>query len=412
MDSLHEHNLFPVADDNGRMFLYAPLCGTIADVSQDELTSFARQLKEDRMPAEIADMAGCKYPYEELTPDNTPDLTILINQRCNFSCRYCYSTNGRSNAELPVQLFEPLVKWFVNPVKRGTDLNVTFSGGGDPTLSMDKVRKLINMMRKEADSVGIRISLGMVCNGSVIKDKDMEFIRDNFSNLVISFDVIQEVHDEQRSHYHDVAATMRALVEKGVKFGLRSTITRLNVDRMEEMVDVLHRDFPNCQSLAMEAVLSADMWEDSDQLNSFYSRFVENYFKAQRLADEHGISLGNTIELSADGLKARACEGKVVVTPDGYLTACSRIATDGDNFFSDFIFGQITENGVTYDSDKYQEIAQIRADNFEECHSCFAKYHCGGGCMLARLAYSPEMMGAHCDFTRRILKHKILHELD
>lgn len=412
MSILHKHSIYPIETESGGIFLYAPLAGIIAETSKEEIKEYEHQIKTGEIPSELHELIIKNNKSVVQSPDIESELTILINQRCNFACKYCYSANGRSNAELPEPLFLPLVKWFISPAQKGEQLCVTFSGGGDPTLSFDKVRKLITMMREEAAGIGAAISFGMVCNGSRVKDDDLEFIRENFDNLVISFDVIPEVHDAQRSHYPEVADTIRTLSKAKVKFGLRSTITSLNVERMEEMVRILHRDFPECRSLAMEAALTPDVWETPEQLQSFYSMFVENFFKAQALADSLGISIGNTIELSSEGLKSRACEGKIVVTPEGRLTACSRVATPGDHHFYDFEFGQVTTDGVTYDANKYNNIMSVRADNITECPNCFARYHCGGGCMLARLSYSPEQMSQHCNFTRQILKHKILNELD
>jgi radical SAM protein with 4Fe4S-binding SPASM domain len=252
----------------------------------------------------------------------------------------------------------------------------------------------------------------MVCNGSRIQTEDISFIRDNIEDIVISFDVIPEVHNAQRSHYHIVAETMRKLTDNGVKYGLRSTITPLNVERMEEMIETLHRDFPQCRSIATEVVFEPRMWNNKTELLDFYDRFVDNFFKARQLADRYDIALGNTIEMSSDGLKTRACEGKVVVTPDGKITACSRVATPGDYKYNDFLFGEVTTDGVAYDKVKYDEIMSVNADRFEECDGCFARYHCGGGCMLVRLSYSPAQMKLHCGLTRKILKHMIFYELD
>lgn len=399
-----------------RYLLYAPLAGVIADVDPDEMCGFENTLGNGQIPEEITSMLDCHIDSVTYSPDEINELTVLINQRCNFSCKYCYSANGRSNAELPQKLFKPLVDWYVRKERlsaTGSEmLSVTFSGGGDPTLSFDKVRTLIMMFRSRATDINVDISFNMVCNGSRIRKKDIPFIRENIDNIVISFDVIPEVHNAQRSHYDTVAETMRLLTDNGIRYGLRSTITSLNVERMEEMIETLHKDFPECKSLAAEVVLSPDMWRSSSQLEMFHDKFVHNFFKAQKLADHYGISFGNTIELSSDGLKVRACEGKAVVTPEGKLTACSRVATPGDNYYDSFLFGEISEEGVHYDVDKYKQIMSVRADNIDECHSCFARYHCGGGCMLARLSYTAEQMKLHCDLTRQILKRKLFDELD
>lgn len=407
--------IWPV-DAFGRRFLYAPLAGIIAETDDSETDDLELRISSGEMPDELRHFIVSPGNTAISGPEETSELTILINQRCNFACRYCYSANGRNNAELHESLFPVLVDWFVRKERleaSGADkLNVTFSGGGDPTLSLGKVRTIVEMMRARSESLNIPITFGMVCNGSMIHSEDISFLRDSIDDVVISFDVIPEIHDLQRSHYHIVAETMRRLTDNGIKYGLRSTITPLNVERMDEMVETLHRDFPQCRSIAAEVVFDPEMWNNETELSDFHDRFVDNFFKARQLADSYGISLGNTIEMSSDGLKARACEGKVVVTPDGKLTACSRAATSGDHNYDDLLFGDVTEDGVKYDSARYDEIMSVRANRFKECDGCFARYHCGGGCMLARLSYSPAQMALHCDLTRKILKYKIFYELD
>jgi radical SAM protein with 4Fe4S-binding SPASM domain len=412
---LNATGLWPV-EAYGRKYLYAPLVGMIVEAEISEIDNFELSMSSGEMPDELRPLVTNYNNTGILSPEQTSELTILINQRCNFACKYCYSANGRSSSELNIELFPVLSDWFVRnerlDASGAKQLNVTFSGGGDPTLSMDKVRRLVEMMSVTAESKNIPITFSMVCNGSRIQTEDISFIRDNIENIVISFDVIPEVHNAQRSHYHIVAETMRKLSDNGVKYGLRSTITPLNVGRMEEMIETLHKDFPQCRSIATEVVFDSKMWNTETELLDFYDRFFDSFFKAQQLADRYDISLGNTIEISSDGLKTRACEGKVVVTPDGKLTACSRVATPGDHKYNDFLFGEVTTDGVTYDKVRYDEIMSVNADRFKECDGCFARYHCGGGCMLLRLSYSPAQMKLHCNLTRKILKHKIFYELD
>ncbi len=412
---LNSVGLWPV-DAYGRKYLYAPLAGVIADARTSEIDNFELQLSLGDIPHELSPLVVNCNNTKILSPEQTPELTILINQRCNFACKYCYSANGRSKAELNIKLFPILSEWFVKNERLETSgakkLNVIFSGGGDPTLSMDKVRRLVEMMSTTAESKNIPITFGMVCNGSRIQNEDISFLRDNIENIVISFDVIPEIHNEQRSHYHIVAETMRKLTDNGVEYGLRSTVTPLNVERFEEMIETLHQDFPQCKSIAAEVVFDPNMWNNVSELSDFHQRFVDGFFKARRLAERYKISLGNTIEMSSEGLKARACEGKVVVTPEGKLTACSRVATPGDYIYNDFLFGEVTTDGVTYDKVKYNDIMSVNADRFEECHGCFARYHCGGGCMLVRLSYNSAQMKLHCDLTRKILMHSIFYELD
>lgn len=397
-------------------YLYAPLSGILAESNIAEVESLCASLDRGDMPSEFADMYNMPGPELPLTPDTLPEITILINQKCNFACRYCYSANGRNSAELEEAFFDPIVDWFVTPerlAKSNADrLSVTFSGGGDPMLSFGKVKMLIEKFRLRANLFGITLDIGLVCNGSLLESDDLNFLADNVDNIVISFDVLEDVHDAQRSHYSTVAQTIREFCARNIDVGLRATITELNVTRMVEMVEILASSFQQCRRIAMEAVLAPDLWNDVSALHKFYTCFVDNYFQAKRFGEELGISVCNTLELSAEGIKSRACPGKISISPDGVLTACSRVATSGDRFFERFIFGKVNKDGVNTDIQCYTKIMNVRADNIKKCHNCFARYHCGGGCMLVRLSYNDEQMEEYCNFTRAMLLNTIMYELD
>jgi len=412
---LDNFGLFPIRHKD-RDYLYAPLAGVIAETDNVEIESLCSLLNRGEMPDELAALCGGQEPELPPMPDALPEITILVNQRCNFSCRYCYSANGRSSAELDEALFDSIVNWFVTPERldksQANHLSVTFSGGGDPMLSFGKVKKLIEKFEVRADFFGISVDFGLVCNGSLLEDKAIDFLVAHVDNIVISFEVLEDVHNAQRSHYSTVARTIRAFCDKGTEIGLRATITELNVDRMSEMVETLAREFPNCRSIAMEAVLSSALWKNREALHGFYARFVDNYFRTKRKGAKLGISVGNTVEMSGNGIKSRACPGKMSIAPDGTLTACSRVAAPGDSFFSDFTFGKVDKEGVRIDTVRYREIMDVRADNIAVCRSCFARYHCGGGCMLARLSYDNGQMEEYCNFTRAMLLNTLMYELD
>ncbi len=404
-------------EDGEKMFLYAPLTGILAQTDRQEIEALSTSISSGVILEELNELLCSDIkPQEPLTPEDLPEITILINQKCNFSCKYCYSAHGRSPVELHEEFFKPVVDWFIKRKRlerSGAEaLSVTFSGGGDPMLSFDKVKDLIHRFRDKALKGNIPLNVGLVCNGSLVSAADADFLASNVHNIVVSFDVLEDVHNAQRSHYATVAQTIRHLCSKGIQVGLRATITALNVDRMEEMVSELAKNFPQCHSIAMEAVLASDLWGSTAELHDFYTRFVANYFEARRLGEQLGISVGNTIDFSADSIKSRACPGKMSVAPDGTLTVCSRVATPGDKFFSYFTFGKVDNYRLAMDWQKYSRLMAIRADNQSDCAGCFAKYHCGGGCLLARMSYTPAQMYEYCNFTRAMILKSLTYELD
>lgn len=324
-------------------------------------------------------------------------LTVLLNQICNFSCAYCYSAKGRSKAVLSEETLRTALDFFVRK-ERGEYLQIVFSGGGDPLLSFDRFRSAVDYATQKAEEEGIRLDVGVVTNGSLLDDSAIAYVKEKNIGLVVSFDVLKDVHNTQRSHYDTVAATIDKLLDNGLDFGLRCTVTPLNANRLPETVKQLHKRFPGIKCIALEAVINNRLFSGTEDLREFYDNFVEHFIAARRLGKSYGIEVGNTEYMNAAILQERSCLGKLVLTPEGNLTACSRISARTEDFHDDFLFGNITDGKMEIDDRKYSDIMKEADAYLPECENCMARWHCGGGCLLARKSYSKKFFREHCRF--------------
>lgn len=409
--ALNKLDIFACQLSDGRILLYAPLANVVAEMEDDEMLTLEHQAKSGLYSEELATLLQKQVGiYQSQTPDKITELTILINQRCNFSCAYCYSANGRDNKEMSLEQLISIIDWFVD-IKRGDSLDITFSGGGDPVLSFNLVRQGIEYALEKALRLSIKLNVGIVTNGSTITSEQMDFISQYNIGLVVSCDIIEEVHNAQRSHYDIVASTIDELCHRNIEIGIRSTITPLNVARQEEMVEVLHKRFPAIRRAAFEVVLNGSLFATSKDLERFYVEFEENLFRAQIIGDNYGIAIGNTIINNVDVCKVRACLGKLVATPYGYLTACSRISSPQEAHFNKFVYGRIDKGSVYVDDNIINGILDENAESYAECHSCIAKYHCGGGCLLARYSLPMEYFKCYCNFMRNMVLHRLKQQM-
>lgn len=407
---LNSHDIFAYPSD-GAYLLYAPLSGCAAMCDAQELSTLEGMLAADDIQGDLATLLDrSQLVSVPQGADTLTEMTILLNQVCNFSCSYCYSARGRDKSVLDRQLLMHALDAFVTP-RRGRHLSLTFSGGGDPMLSFDLLAEAVQYARSLAQQRGIRLDIGVVTNGSTLTDPKIAFIRHNQLQLVVSCDILPDVHNAQRSHYEQVAATIDRLCHEGLTVGLRSTITPLNVCRMVEMVDALHSRFPKVSSAAFEAVLNPSLFADIPALQRFYHQFVEQIFAAIDHGRSLGLEIGNTVINNVSTCKTRSCLGKLVLTPHGSLTACSRIASPADAHYQRFVFGRIDpQDGMLIDTDVYQSIMQSAHCHLAECKSCIAKYHCSGGCLLAHQMLSPGQMQAYCEFNREMVARKVIND--
>lgn len=407
---LNSKDIFAYPYD-GAYLMYAPLSGCASLCSSEELTMLEDMLAIGDIQDDMASLfERVQQVLEPQDAESVTEMTVLLNQVCNFSCSYCYSARGRDMSVLNRDLLLHAVDMFIDP-SRGQDLSLTFSGGGDPMLSFDLMSEAVKHARFLAWQKGIKLDIGVVTNGSLLTDEKIAFVRDNQLQMVISCDILPDVHNIQRSHYDVVATTIDRLCDEGLTIGLRSTITPLNVGRMEEMVDKLKSRFPKIRSAAFEAVLNPSLFADIQALEEFYNEFVEHIFVVIDHGHELGVEIGNTIINNVSACKTRSCLGKLVLTPHGSLTACSRIAAPADAYYQDFKFGYIdSQKGTFIDHDKYGAIMQSAHCHLAECDTCIAKYHCSGGCLLARKMFSNEQMKAYCKFNCEMVTRKIIKD--
>lgn len=407
---LNSHDIFAYPCD-GAYLMYAPLSGCAAMCDADDLTAMEDMLATGNISDDLALLLEQSQPLlEREDAEGVTEMTILLNQVCNFSCSYCYSARGRDKSVLSREMLQHAIDTFIDP-SRGTHLSLTFSGGGDPMLSFDLLAEAVKRARLLAQQKGIRLDIGVVTNGSVLTDEKIAFIRDNQLQLVVSCDILPDVHEAQRSHYEVVAATIDRLCGYGLTIGLRSTITPLNENRMEDMVDELHSRFPKVRSAAFEAVLNPSLFANIQAMRAFYRDFAEHIFAAIDHGHTMGIEIGNTVINNVSVCKTRSCLGKLVLTPHGTLTACSRIASPDDAHYESFVFGNIdAQDGMRINHDKYDAIMQAAHCRRTECNSCIAKYHCSGGCLLARKMLNHEQLLAYCEFNREMVTRKILKD--
>ena len=286
-------------------------------------------------------------------------------------------------------------------------------------LSFDIFRQAVLHAKRLAGKEQVNLFISLVTNGSMLNDEHIAFMLSEDIDLVVSFDILPDVHNRQRSHYEVVANTLHRLIAAHLYPGIRATITPLNAGRQVEMVEELHRSFPELGFVAFEAVLNNGIFKTQVELRTFYDTFVEQYFLAVERGEALGIQVGNTIHNSIQERQERACPGKLVLTSDASLTACSRISAKGDPHYDLFRFGFADAEGVHVDQEKYDRLmgmSRIWVDregetDHPECKQCIAKWHCGGGCLLARESSTEAQMEEFCRFTRQMVDRSYAYRL-
>lgn len=165
---------------------------------------------------------------------------------------------------------------------------------------------------------------------------------------------------------------------------------------MQEMVHFVSQNYSQIKLLNFEPVTS------STNTKSFYDDYIENFFISKKVAAECGIVVYNSISISCNTLKERFCQREFCITPTGAITTCHRVSSSKEPLYENFTIGYVSNTNVYIDENRIKTILSLKQP-LNQCETCFAKYHCAGGCVSERMQLSKEQKELKCNFTKDIV---------
>lgn len=422
---LHEKGIYPIpigaywnVDDTRIWMLYAPKKGSMQLVSNDELNSLRQELDNSAgiNPMPVDDLlANRDLPvmYLPETPHELIQVDLLLNYTCNFHCVYCYSAHGRSSQQGKFEDYKAVMDYlFCSGRKQTGPYLITFSGGGEPLMSFPLIKRIVEYTEHIAEGKGYYYSFGMVSNGSLLTSEIATFLLEHNINIAISFEIIEELQNKERGNYEKVASNIDMLSDMNVPFGVRTTFTMEAVSAMNTMIETVASRFPKLKHVVFDVVLSPALFATPTELDGYYNAFLENFYHAKELAALHGILLESNAVETQTLLRDRTCEGKIVVTPSGTITNCSRVSSPSETLYGEYVYGRIKDGQVEFDENEFRrQMSEHNIYTSPECKDCFAKWNCGGGCRLFHHSFGSDFVPVRCNFVRKALKEELWHTL-
>ncbi len=408
-------------DDDRLYLLYAPLNGSISLATSrnlDELeataTGVATTDEQRRVLSTFQAKGNVPVHYLPETPHELYQVDILCNYTCNFKCIYCYSAAGRSNQHTRFESVKPVIDYlFCSGKEQQNPYIINFSGGGEPLLDFELIRKTVTYIKEVNRGKSYRYDIGVVTNGSLITPEIVDFLQEHQVNMAVSFEILQRLQDKERGSYDRVTEHLDMMLERDYPFGIRTTFTPESVTCMCEMIEEVARRFPKLKKVVFDVVLAPSLFPTPEDLRVYYDTFLEEFYKAKVLASRHGIVLESVaVELLAM-VRDRTCEGKIVLTPSGTISSCARVSSPKEELYDNYLFGKITDGTLCFDQHRFEQI--IRQNNIYSqpmCHDCYAKWNCGGGCRLFQHSFDERFEKVRCDFVRKALRRQLLMVLD
>ena len=185
-----------------------------------------------------------QYMQEIQTPTaleakrNPPGPVVIWNliRRCNLACKHCYSISA--DTDFPGELSTAEVYKVMDDLK-DFKVPVLILSGGEPLLRPD-----IFDISRRAKAMGFYV--GLSTNGTLIDAGMIDRIAGiGYDYVGISIDGIQKTHDRFRRLDGAYDASMQAIRlchARGIKVGMRFTMTQDNAHELPELLDLMESE--------------------------------------------------------------------------------------------------------------------------------------------------------------------------
>jgi len=170
-----------------------------------------------------------------------PGPVVIWNliRRCNLTCKHCYSISG--DVDFPNELSTAEVFRVMDDLK-AFRVPVLILSGGEPLMRRD-------IFEISSRAKAMRFYVGLSSNGTLVDAAIADRIRDiGYDYVGISLDGIGETHDRFRRKqgaYQEALNGLRLLRDRGIKVGVRFTMTEDNAAELPRLLDLVEAEgFP------------------------------------------------------------------------------------------------------------------------------------------------------------------------
>ena len=412
MNWFENNNIYTYSFD-GYTVLYSPIARKYVVATQEQVDDFLYKGYHAEVFRPLTDYIPLEKQHKVRHPKDYTLLTVLPNNVCNFNCSYCYSAGGRNQSVIDIDRLCRGIDYFMDskPADFSKPLTISYMGGGEPLLSWKQVRRSIEYAEAKAASRNLRLNFRIITNGSIMNEQIIEFLKAKNVDVSVSFEILEEIQNQQRKHYNLVRRNLRTLIDAQIPVQINSTITPANVRRMSEMLDILVRDFPEVESAMFEPVTAQGLFPTPKDMADFYNEYTKGFIDIRKMGDRLGCDITSFSYLRTIFPLDRSCPGEYCLTADGFVTGCYCVATSKEPLFKHTCYGALTDDEVRFDLEQFNRLLSHNVYSKEKCHVCKVKWNCGGGCFHLFNSYDPEYQDEVCRFTNDFIEAIVIYKV-
>lgn len=338
-------------------------------------------------------------------------LYLLLTDRCNFACRYCFIEGGfvDTNAQgfsMTSRIAKQGINLFARTLRGNLDGALEkphiILYGGEPLLNFDILRFSLEYVRTQREKGELPDNTDVVLNtnASLVTPQVAQILKDHHVVVSVSLDGTQELHDANRiflSGKGTFGATLRGfqiLKKFGVATSISCTISWDSVGQLKESLQWFVEEL-GIRSLGFNIQRNSATIKVASPLE-FAQKASETIIECFKLTREMGVYEDRIMRKVNAFVKGRTylndcagCGQQIVIAPTGDVGVCHGLLGTRQ-YFVDY-----DESLDPHTHPYWAEWRRRSPISMEQCVNCVALGICGGGC--------PQ---------QPLLEHETLWELD
>lgn len=164
-------------------------------------------------------------------------LTIIVTDRCNYRCSYCYQK--KTNRELDLETVKKAID-FIHP-RLTRECYVNFYGG-EPLIAFDLIRKSVAHLERLNRRRNLKIRYAVSTNGSLLSGEILRFLEEHSFFVLLSFDGgAQDAGRKKGSFDRLVSLIPEILKRKRISLETNSVFTSDTIGHLSESILLLRR---------------------------------------------------------------------------------------------------------------------------------------------------------------------------
>ncbi len=334
-------------------------------------------------------------PAKVVKKNRLDKLTIIVTQKCNLQCKYCFTDindTKSSGKVMQLKTYQDSIEYILKRYPDGIDSIEFF--GGEPLLEFVTIKRVEENLRTLFLQRQIKMPhLGIITNGTCITSEMVDFFNECKMAVTISIDGSKFINDTIRcstkidSVYDKLVENMK-IINKNRCFILGAEVT-INQEHIkayqngEEWLTELSNLGFDFISMGNVEIKNSDCSIEEKDFHLYKKMCTEMYDKLfdMMCTNSHFASVDiirGLRMLKSDHVQPVSCEGGVnilTILPDGIIEPCHILSAD-----SRYTMGSIYDNDDTQ-FDKISNLSiMAQHSKPEKCKDCWMRNMCTAWC--------------------------------